>query len=88
MHHKDTDPNAKSIDVDTPLKPFRKSQIAFVTSADARSTGEYGYTYPEIAALGNVAQERQPALIREMIRELYHARDPKRGSRKVVLVEK
>jgi hypothetical protein len=51
--------------------PFRKTADDFFTSALAVSTNTYGYTYPEIAAGGDISPDKFPAYIQQVIDELY-----------------
>ncbi|EPS37212.1 hypothetical protein H072_9127 [Dactylellina haptotyla CBS 200.50] len=53
LHHantwgaKFTRPHGTPLDLNTPLKPFRKSANEFWTSADVADTKQFGYTYRE-----------------------------------------
>lgn len=71
VHSRDTDPSATDIDQNTPLEPFWKSQSDFANSLDAQSTAAYGYTYPEIAAVGPASADQLSAAILQTVEQLY-----------------
>jgi hypothetical protein len=53
------------------LEPFWKSQSTFATSTDCQSTAAYGYTYPEIAAAGNLPSDQLAEKIYNTVQEMY-----------------
>lgn len=57
--------------MDTPLEPFWKTQSDFANSTDCALTSAYGYTYPEIAAAGNVSSDQLSQYIIQTIDNLY-----------------
>jgi len=67
----DTDPSSREINAETPLYPFRKSPSEFVTSDDVLDTKVYGYTYPDIAAAGQMSEERLSRFVMDSVWTLY-----------------
>jgi tyrosinase len=68
---RDMNPNARDIDVNTPLEPFWKDQNDFGSSTDVYSTGTYGYTYPEIAAANATSAQQLSNAIYQKVHSLY-----------------
>ena len=69
-----------TVDENSPLHPFMKSETEFFTSKDVRSTGTFEYTYPDISSAGNMSPDRLSGYLLATVRSLYGARDQEEGS--------